>query len=296
MHTLKKNYIEYLIALVLFGTNGVLASHISLTSVQIVFLRTGIGSLLLVSLFLIKGGRFHIRKDLKAYGFLTLAGIMMGSSWMLLYEAYRYVGVSIASLCMYSSLVLVMISSFFLFKEPLTHRKLLSFLIASSGTFLVNVSALTEQLSIHGLILGMCSCCTYAAMIISAKLAPQLPDLEKSTWQLITSFLTTAVFSFFRGQLLFTIHTNELGWILTLGLVNTGLGCFLYYSSISKLPAQTIAICDNIELLSAILSSVVFLNERLEKIQILGAVLIIAGAISSALTTSIRNRSAIHTY
>ena len=274
-------YFAYICSLLLFGTNGVLASHIDLQSMQIVLLRTGIGSLCLVALFLAEGGRFQMRKYRKSYGFLTLSGSMMGCSWMLLYEAYRFVGVSIASLCMYSSLALVMAASVLLFKETLTRHKLMAFLVACLGTVLVNLSALTEHLSAHGIMLGMCACATYAAMIVSAKLASGIPDLEKSAWQLLAAFLTTAVFTLLKGELVFQINVHELGWILALGLLNTGVGCYFYFSSIGGLPAQNVAICDNIELLSAILSSSIFLGEHLTKPQIIGAVLIVSGAILS---------------
>lgn len=288
-----KVYGAYFIALILFGTNGVLASHISLISTQIVLLRTGLGSLLLASLFFLRRGHFSIRQNKKAYGYLTFSGAMMGASWMFLYEAYRYVGVGIASLCMYSSLILVMIASVILFREPLSLAKGLAFGVACLGTLLVNGSALAGSLSPYGLLLGMASCWAYAAMILSAKMAPNLPNLEKSTWQVICAFLTTAVFCLFRKELIFTLPSGQWGWILTLGLVNTGLGCYLYFSSIGRLPAQTIAICDNLELLSAVLSSALFLGERLSPLQTLGAGLILAGAVSAAAVKAPSRRPAM---
>ena len=53
---MKSAYLKYVLALLLFGSNGVVASHISLTSYEIVLLRTGIGSALLVLLFCLRGG------------------------------------------------------------------------------------------------------------------------------------------------------------------------------------------------------------------------------------------------
>lgn len=45
----KKALIKYLCALLLFGLNGIVASHIAMSSYEIVFLRTLIGSILLIS-------------------------------------------------------------------------------------------------------------------------------------------------------------------------------------------------------------------------------------------------------
>lgn len=92
---MKKHYIKYITALLLFGSNGIVASHIALNSYEIVCLRTFIGSVLLVSIFLLTGNRFTFYKSVKSFIFLAISGIAMGLSWMFLYEAYHRTGVSI---------------------------------------------------------------------------------------------------------------------------------------------------------------------------------------------------------
>lgn len=48
---MKSAYISYLLALLLFGSNGIIASCIDLSSREIVLYRTFIGSLLLITIF-----------------------------------------------------------------------------------------------------------------------------------------------------------------------------------------------------------------------------------------------------
>ena len=115
-----KHFIKYFSALLLFGLNGVVASHITLSSYEIVYLRTMIGSLLLLGLFFLSGGTFHFRKYRRDNLFILLSGIAMGASWMFLYEAYQEIGVSLASLLYYCGPVIVMILSPVLFSERLT--------------------------------------------------------------------------------------------------------------------------------------------------------------------------------
>jgi drug/metabolite transporter (DMT)-like permease len=67
--------------------------------------------------------------------------------------------------------------------------------------------------------------------------------------------------------------------ILWIGLLNTGISCYLYFSSIGHLPVQTVAICGYLEPLSAVVFSFLFLGEILQPIQIIGAVLVIGGAV-----------------
>ncbi len=61
-------------------------------------------------------------------------------------------------------------------------------------------------------------------------------------------------------------------------MLNTGVGCYLYFSSIGALRAQTVAVCGYLEPLSAVLFSALLLGERLLTLQVVGAVLILTGA------------------
>ncbi len=60
--------------------------------------------------------------------------------------------------------------------------------------------------------------------------------------------------------------------------MNTGVGCYLYFSSMQRLPAQSVAICGYLDPLSALVFSAVFLAERLTPEQMIGAALILGGA------------------
>lgn len=55
---MKKSYIKYFISLLLFGSNGIVASFIDMNSYEIVFFRAFLGSLLLLLIFLAGKGKF----------------------------------------------------------------------------------------------------------------------------------------------------------------------------------------------------------------------------------------------
>ncbi len=97
-------------------------------------------------------------------------------------------------------------------------------------------------------------------------------------WQLVISFAIVAVFVGVKQGFAIQIAPADLAPILVLGIVNTGIGCYLYFSSIGSLPVQTVAICGYLEPLAALVFSAVLLGERLDAIQIAGAALILGGA------------------
>lgn len=262
----------------LFGSNGIVASFILLNSYEIVFLRTMVGSMLLLAVFFFSKRKpqcFHNKKHLF---YLMISGTAMGISWMLLYEAYKTIGVSIATLAYYCGPVIVMAVSPLLFQERMTIHRLLGFAAVAAGMITVNGNGLFHTGISTGLLCGILSAVMYALMVIFNKKAHSITGLENSMYQLIVSFLTVAVFMQTKQSLSLPSVWQNLFPVLVLGIVNTGIGCYFYFSSITNLPAASVSICGYVEPLSALIFSSLFLSEHLTAIQLFGAVLIIGGA------------------
>jgi drug/metabolite transporter (DMT)-like permease len=116
-----------------------------------------------------------------------------------------------------------------------------------------------------------------------AKKAKDIKGIENASLQLLIAFVTVAVFVAVTRGFNFNIDTASILPALVLGLFNTGFGCYLYFSSIGKLPVQSVAICGCIELLSAVVFSMIFLNEVMLLPQVVGGILIIGGTVVSEL-------------
>ena len=270
--------LRYIVALLLFGSNGIVASYISLPSYEIVFTRTLIGSLFLLLIFISSKQKVQFWRNKRHSLYLVISGVAMGASWMFLFEAYAQIGVSISTLAYYCGPVIVMILSPIVFKEKLTAVKLLGFLAVVLGMFCVNGQSMLQGTVSWGLVFGILSAFMYAFMVIFNKKAASISGLENPTWQLIISFLTVAVFLGLKQGFSVHIALDNLAPILLLGIVNTGIGCYFYFSSIGHLPVQTVAILGYLEPLSALFFSAAFLGETLSFLQLIGAVLILGGA------------------
>lgn len=272
-----KHMAKYLCALLLFGLNGIVASNIAMSSYEIVFLRTMIGSALLIVLFLFGRGRLHVAQCRRDALFITLSGIAMGASWVFLYEAYQQVGVGLASLLYYCGPVIVMALSPLIFREKLTAPKLVGLAIVLVGVVMVNGNV-AGGLNAWGVFCGAMSAVMYAFMVTLNKQAKEIVGMENAVIQLTVSFLAVAVFVGIRQGFQMEVPAEAWPWVLVLGLVNTGIGCYLYFSSIGQLPVQTVAVCGYLEPLSAVVFAALLLGESMTGLQIVGAVCIIGGA------------------
>lgn len=276
---MKRAYLSYFAALVLFGTNGIVASMIDLPSYEIVFARTLIGGLFLAAVFVASRKKVQlVRVGGKQVACLVVSGVAMGASWMLLFEAYRLIGVSVSTLLYYCGPVIVMALAPVLFRERLSLALVAGFVAVLGGMVCVNGFAAPSAESSWGFACGILSAVMYAVMVVANKLATGVTGVENSLWQLVFACASVGVFTVANHTGEISIPAESIAPILFLGVVNTGLGCYWYFSSIKHLSAQTVSIFGYLEPLSALAFSAAFLGEQLSFAQIVGAALILGGA------------------
>ena len=234
---------------------------------------------LLLALFFATGHRFtfmHHKRDLL---FISLSGVTMAVEWLLLFEAYAQIGVSLGMLINYTGPALVILFSPLFLKERITFPKIIALAAALLGAFFISGQAAAHGVSAWGLLCAILSAVTYAIMVLTNKLAQSIKGIENAVLQLLRAAAVVAVFVGCKQGFSMDIAAGEWLPILWLGFVNTGLGCYFYFSSIGALPAQSVAICGYLEPLFAVVLSVLILKETMSPLQIIGAVLIVGGAV-----------------
>ena len=264
--------------MVIFGTNGLIVANISLGSAEIVLMRTFLGSLFLLAIVLVK--RSFSFADLKADLVpATMGGAALGLNWVLLFSAYRSAGVGLSTLTYYCGPIIVLALSPVLFREKLTWNKLLAIAAVAVGMFCITGDIEPGSDVQTGILFGGGAALLYASLIVANKRVKRLSGLNCAMYELIVAFFVVLIYLLASNVKLPVIPAAEdIVWVLAIGLVNTGLAYYLYFSSLQKLPGQTVALVCYIDPLTALLVSGAFLGEKLLGVQIAGAVLILGGA------------------
>ena len=285
--TLRLSYGMYILSMLIFGTNGILVHHISLASSQIILMLTLIGGLLLTLIVLLRGGfdRAGIRADLLP---LLLGGSVLGLNWVALFEAYRQLNVSLATLIYYVGPILVLLFSPLLFREKLNSRKITSVVFVAVGLVCISGSIALRGMSMRGLLTAVVSALFYAAVIIFNKRITHTGGLQTAALELDIAFVIVLIYMMLTVGLPHPA-VSDIPWIAVIGLVNTGLAYLLYFSGLQKLPAQSAALISYVDPVSALVFSALFLHETMTPVQILGAVLIIGGAVFGELKSRNQN-------
>ena len=269
-------YGMYILAMLVFGTNGYYVTHISLSGSQIVLFRTLIGGILLTAMIVLRGGfdRPSLQSDAVP---LLCGGVALGLNWVALFEAYRLLNVSLATLIYYVGPVLFLLSSPFLLHEKLSGTKVAAVCIVLIGLVCISGSIVADGMSSTGLFAAVMSALFYAVLIAFNKRVVKTGGMQTAAVELDAAFIVVLLYVLLTTALP-RPQAADLPYLAAIGLINTGLAYFLYFSGLQKLPGQTVALLSYVDPVSALLFSAVLLNEVLTPLQLAGTVLIIGGA------------------
>lgn len=276
-----KFYLMFVAAMLIFGSNGVFASMLEMSGAQLVLLRTLIGGAVLLIIILISRSRTPKEVLLREKWRLLFAGVCLGANWALLFEAYNLMNVSLATLTYYTAPVLVFVLAPLVLKERQNGLAYLGMAVVIVGMLLVvGTDFGGGGVSATGLIVGLGSAVFYAMLMLVNKQITGVSGLNLTFIEIVTAavILLPYVLATSGGVPLPT-DARGIFALLFLCTVNTGFACWLYFSSMNRLPAKAVALMGYFDPVSALIFSAVFLDERLSGVQLAGAVLVLAGAL-----------------
>ena len=276
--------LKILTSMAIFGTVGIFVRFIPMASAAIAFCRGVLGCAFLLILMALTGKKPNLR-DIKRNGWiLAISGAAIGINWILLFEAYRYTTVAIATICYYLAPAFVTLGSP-LVGEKLSGKKLGCIGVALVGmVFVSGVLQGNQSGNFLGVLLGLGAAVFYASVILMNKKVSPISAYDKTLCQIGAASLVIAPYLLIAGGLEFSAMTG-LGWgmLLVVGIVHTGIAYALYFGGIRDVNAQTAAILSYLDPVLSILLSALILRERLDIFSVIGAVLILGSALYSEL-------------
>lgn len=262
----------------MFGTIPLFVRNIPLASGEVALYRAVIATFLIGGCLLFVRDRIPAAAIRKELPLLLISGVAMGFNWILLFQAYRYTTVSVATLSYYFAPVLVTVACPVLFHEKLTGRQILCFVMSTVGVALIVAAGESGSAENHllGIALGLGAAVLYAGVVLTNKFIRNITGIQRTFFQFLAAALVLVPYvALTDGFHLTGLDTS--GWInlLILGLFHTGVTYFLYFSSLKELPGQEAAVLSYIDPVVAIIVSVLLLGESITVLQIVGGAMVL---------------------
>lgn len=267
-----------IISMVVFGTIAPFVRNIAVSSQELALYRAILAAILIFIYLLVTHQKIQWNTIKKNLPLLLFSGMAMGLNWILLFEAYKYTTVSVATLSYYFAPVIVTGVCPFLFREKLTKHQILCFIMSTIGlVMIIGIQDIGKnQTDFIGVLFGLGAACFYATVILLNKSIKQVAGIHRTFLQFLAAIIILVPYVGFTGGITLN-NLTWIGWInlLIVGLIHTGITYCLYFSALKELPGQEAAILSYIDPLVAVLISVFILGESMTLWQIVGGLLIL---------------------
>lgn len=266
-----------ILSMAIFGTLGPFVRNIPVSSGELALYRAVLAAVLIAAFLAVTGQKIPFASIRKEIPLLLASGIAMGINWILLFEAYKYTTVSAATLSYYFAPVIVTVVCPILFREKLTGRQILCFVMSTAGLVLITgIGDMGNGKDLIGILFGLGAAVFYASVILLNKFIRNVEGIHRTFLQFVAAVVVLLPYVLLSGGI--TIGTlGGIGWVnlLIVGLIHTGVTYCMYFSSLKELPGQKAAILSYIDPLVAVLVSVTVLGETMTIWQGIGGLLIL---------------------
>jgi len=264
-------------SMAIFGTLGIFVRNIPVSSGELALYRAVLAALLIAIFLLVTKQRIPFANLKKEVPLLLASGVAMGVNWILLFEAYKYTTVSVATLSYYFAPVIVTVVCPILFKEKLTGKQIICFVMSTLGLVLITGTGdVGNGNDFIGILFGLGAAVLYATVILLNKFIKNVEGIHRTFLQFLAAIVILIPYVMMTSGV--TVgNLDGIGWInlLIVGLFHTGLTYCMYFSALKELPGQKAAILSYIDPLVAVVISVTVLGESMTLWQIAGGVLIL---------------------
>ena len=267
-----------IVSMAIFGTLAPFVRRIGVTSGELALYRALMAAALIAVFLLVTRQKIPFAAIKKEIPLLLLSGMAMGFNWILLFQAYKYTTVSVATLSYYFAPVIVTILCPIIFREKLTRKQAICFIMSTLGLVLITgIGDLTGANShLTGILFGLGAASLYATVIMLNKFIKNVEGIHRTFLQFLAAIVVLVPYVLLTSGFNLGVMDGS-GWVclLVVGFIHTGITYCLYFSSLKDIPGQKAAILSYIDPLVAVFVSVTVLGETMSLWQVVGGILIL---------------------
>ncbi|WP_418746436.1 DMT family transporter [Frisingicoccus sp.] len=279
------------ISMAIFGTLGIFTRNIAVSSGELALYRAVLAAMLIAVYLVGTKQKINFKAIKKELFLLLLSGIAMGINWILLFQAYKYTTISLATLSYYFAPVIVTAVCPVLFHEKLTRKQIVCFIMSTVGLIMITgIGDIGGGSDYIGILFGLGAAVFYAAVILLNKFIKNVEGIHRTFLQFLSAIVILVPYVIMTSGVTLR-NLDGIGWInlLIVGLVHTGITYCMYFSSLKELPGQKAAILSYIDPLVAVLISVIILGESMTIWQAMGGILILGFTLWNEISPKVQN-------
>ena len=260
-----------------FGITPVLASitfDMGSNAMTLTFYRNALAVPVLLVILLIR--RVDLRIGVRDFAALAaVSAVFSVSTTYLVYEAYQYVGVGLATTLHFLYPMFTVLFGWILFHQRPDRYKAAALVLATLGV--VVASGSSDSFAVTGIGLALASAMTYAGYLLGIERSAigQMDSMKSMFYMCIVNSLAMAVIDLPSGELVYDLPLVVLGLTFILAVANSVFAYVLLIVGIKLIGAGEAAIFSMLEPVSGVVFGVLFLQEQLPPAKLASCLLIL---------------------
>lgn len=275
-----KGYLFAALAAGAYGTNPAFAVPLygeGMNALSVLLFRYMLGLPVLATMIAWRGRNFRLAPSER--GPVAVLGVLMALSSLALFEAYNHMNSGVASTLLFVYPVMVAVLMTFFFHERFRATTGICLVIMGLGLAMLTRSDGSGSMSIFGFVLVMVSSLTYALYLVMVNVSSairRIPTLTLLFYVLLSGALLFIAIICCGGRL--TLPPTAVSWVnlSALALIPTVISLLLTTRAIQIIGSTPTAIFGALEPVTAVILSIVILNQTITSGEIIGGILIIA--------------------
>lgn len=274
-----KGYVLAALAAASYGTNPAFAVPLygdGMNPTSVLLFRYLLSLPVLLILILARGQNLKLRRSEIAP--VIILGILMALSSLGLFESYKYMNAGVASTLLFMYPVMVALLMTFFYHERFRITTGICLVIMAAGLMLLVRTDGESNVSMIGFLFVFLSSLTYAIYLVMTNVSAKIKDIPtvKLLFYQLLSGSSVFFFMLLAGQPLI-LPSGAIGWIdvSALALLPTVMSLYCTTAAIHCIGSTPTAIFGALEPVTAVVLSVVFLNQSMSANEILGGILIV---------------------
>lgn len=262
------DYLYILLAIFLWSSLGVVV-RLSGVAIHILIFYSVLVALIVQGIILSHKNYRKEIPDFKRLKYPLILGFISFLNTFTYFYAFKYTTIANAVLTHYIAPVIVAFLAPLFLREKITKKIIIVLIIASTGLWIMLNGFSFKEGHAAGIIAGLFSGLTYAMIIIVVR------THSRNFNPLVLAFFSNGVIAILLAPFVREIPLNALWSFLVMGIVHSTIAPVLYFKGLQSVTANRTAVLGYLEPVSAIIFSMIFLNELPGRNSIIGGMLII---------------------
>lgn len=231
----------------------------------------------------------ELRVSLRQFAVMGAIGLLNLVTMFLLYDAYNYVGVGLATTLHFLYPICTVVFSRIFFRKKLDKARILALFFATAGIAIATGEG--QAFAVKGVVMAVVSAATYAAYMIGLEQTElaHIDAMKIMFYMCIVNSVAVLLWDMPTGSLVLILPPRAMVYTIIVAIANSAIAHVMLIRGVKLIGAGNAAIFSMFEPVSGVIGGILFLQEAMTGVKLMSCLMIL-GAVALPILADRRDK------